>query len=348
MAQSDVRKRAYGVAMMVAAALVMTGCSAGGDTANVAPASADTGFPVTVTHGMGTVTIEAKPERVVVLGSADAQIASALELPIVGAVSNPSSADGNWPGIATPLPKNVTVLDSVEPNLEQIAQMDPDLILATTSQPSYIEAYEQLSKIAPVISYKTTPLQDSGEELVTLIGEASGKSKAATALIAASDSEISEFAAEFPQLEGAGYVFGQYAGGVTYLIVSPDALSVQFMSRLGFTVPEQVSAPWDSSDTSYAASLGMITPSNEQLDLLDSADIAFISAFGDGAAEEFTSIPLVSSLELLGAHRLHLIGQDLAAPLLQPNPSTTTYVLDKLRPYVESFVQGSRVQSSTD
>lgn len=339
MTQQDVRKRVRGAAVAIIAALALAGCSAPAESSGETPAAVDAAFPVSVTHGQGTVTIDEKPERVVVLGSADAQIASALDLPIVGAVSNPSSEDGNWPGIASPLPADVTVLDSVEPNLEQIAQMNPDLILATTSQPSYTELYEQLSEIAPVISYKTTPLQDSGEDLVALIGEASGESGAAAALIAESDQAIEAFAAEFPQLEGAGYVFGQYAGGVTYLIVSPTALSVQFMNRLGLVVPERVGALWDENDTSYAASVGMITPSNEQLDLLDSADIAFISAYGDGAAEEFTSIPLVSSLELLSADRLNLIGQDLAAPLLQPNPATTTYVLEQLRPYFETFAQ---------
>lgn len=111
------------------------------------------------------------------------------------------------------------------------------------------------------------------------------------------------------------------------------------MNRLGLVVPEQLSGMWDENDTSYAASVGMVTPSNEQLDLIDEADVAFVSAFGDGAAEEFESIPLVSTSRLLTTDRLHLIGQDLAAPLLQPNPATTTYLLDQLRPYVETFTQ---------
>ena len=326
-------------ALMMVAALMLAGCAATESPSPTDTSTGGSGFPVTVTHGQGAVTIDAKPERVVVLGSADAQIASALDLPIVGAVNNPSSEDGNWPGVVSPLPADVAVLDSVEPNLEQIAQMDPDLILATTAQPAYAEMYEQLSEIAPVISYATAPLQDSGEDLVALIGEATGESEKASDLIEESDAEIEAFATEFPQLDGAGYVFGQYAGGVTYLIVSPTALSVQFMNRLGFVVPEQLSGLWDENDSSYAASVGMVTPSNEQLDLIDEADVAFVSAFGDGAAEEFESIPLVSTSRLLSTDRLHLIGQDLAAPLLQPNPATTTYLLDQLRPYVETFTQ---------
>lgn len=339
MTQRSVRTRRHAATAAIIAALALAGCAAPEGPSDETPAAGDGAFPVTVTHGQGTVTIDADPERVVALGSADAQIAAALDLPIVGAVSNPSSEDGNWPGIASPLSEDVATLDSVEPNLEQIAQMEPDLILATTAQPAYAELYDQLSEIAPVISYKTTPLQDSGDDLVSLIGEASGESEAASALIEESDQEIDAFAAEFPQLDGATYAFGQYAGGVTYLIVSPSALSVQFMNRLGLVVPDEIGALWDEDDTSYAASVGMITPSNEQLDLLDAADVAFISAYGDGAAEEFTSIPLVSSLELRGADRLHLIDQDLAAPLLQPNPATTTYVLDQLRPYVEALAQ---------
>lgn len=324
-------------ATAVALALALSACGASEDDDEANAGSDSDAFPVEVTHARGTATIEKEPERVVVLGSADTQIASALDLPIVGAVRDPSSEDGNWPGTETPLSADVLALDSTEPNLEQIAALEPDVILATSAQPSYNEMYDELSEVAPVISYKTAPLQDSGEDLVRLIGEATGESAAAEELISASDEAIEGFTEEFPGLADTEYVFGQYAGGTTYLVASPTALSTQFMSRLGMVIPDEVSELWNDDDDSYAGSLGMITPSNEQLDLLDSADVAFISAYGDNAAEEFTAIPLIASLDLLKSDRLNMIEQDLAAPLLQPNPATTSYLLDRLRPYAEQI-----------
>lgn len=325
-------------AAVVVTALLMTACGASGGVETIPSERGSSSFPVELTHAQGTVVISERPQRVVVLGSADAQIASALGVPIVGAVRDPSSADGNWPGMAEPLPAELLVLDSTGPNLEQIAALHPDLILATSAQPAYTQLYDQLSRVAPVVSYRTALLQDSGEDLVRLIARATGTEGDADTLIASSDRTIDHFATEFAGLKGKTFVFGQYAGGTTYLVANPAAQSAAFLERLGMTIPAEIRQQWSAGDTSYAGSVGMITPGVEQLDVLDSADVALISGFGENATEEFTAIPLVSSSKLLREGRLHMIGQDLAAPLLQPNPATTAYLLDRLRPYLAQLV----------
>src|SRR5919106_3910003 len=71
--------RSASVAALLAAALLLAAC--GDDnptgTASRSDGPAATGFPVTVTHKLGKVTIERKPQRVVALDypSADAVIA---------------------------------------------------------------------------------------------------------------------------------------------------------------------------------------------------------------------------------------------------------------------------------
>lgn len=164
-------------AAVVVTALLMTACGASGGVETIPSERGSSSFPVELTHAQGTVVISERPQRVVVLGSADAQIASALGVPIVGAVRDPSSADGNWPGMAEPLPAELLVLDSTGPNLEQIAALHPDLILATSAQPAYTQLYDQLSRVAPVVSYRTALLQDSGEDLVRLIARATGNGR---------------------------------------------------------------------------------------------------------------------------------------------------------------------------
>lgn len=332
------RLRRVWMGAAAAAALVAAGCGGDADPAGEAAATgtAAAPFPATVRHALGEVTIEEPPQRVVTLGAADTQLAVALGATVVAAVANPAADDRNWPEVSPALGPDVTVLDSVQPNVEQIASVAPDLILATSAQPSYLEAYDQLSHVAPVVAYRTELLGDSGEELARLIGAALGEADRAEELIAASDRAIEEFAAAHPYLDSAEYVFGQHSS-TTFLVVSPQAQSSRFLARLGMGVPKELAGLWEESSSDGAASLGMITPSPEQLDLLDAADIALISTYGEGAAEQFRSQPLVANLDLLARDRLHLIGQDLAAALLQPNPATTEHLLSALAPYLEEL-----------
>ncbi|AHH97092.1 iron-siderophore ABC transporter substrate-binding protein [Kutzneria viridogrisea] len=300
-------------------------------------APAEPGFPVTISHAKGSATVGHRPRRVVVLGSADAQIASALDLPVVAAVRSPSSADGNWPGLAKPLPAAVLTLDALNPRLEAVAAAAPDLILATSAQPAYGAVYDKLAAMAPVITYRHGLLQDDGDELVTMIGQAAGEEARARELVASSHAAIEAVKRELPGLAGRKVAFGQYTGGKTYLAASDHALSVRLLGQLGLRVPEQLSALAGQAE-GYAASLGMVTPSAENLGVLDSADLALISTYGSGAREEFTRIPLVAKSSLAARGRLNLINQDLATTLLTPTPATTGYLLEQLKPLLAKAV----------
>ena len=326
------RLRALFVA--VTAAVVLAGCGGGGETSTPTSEidSAST-FPVNVTHAHGTVTIESAPARVVTLGSADTQIASALGANIVGAVRNPSSVDGNWTGTA--LPDAVLVLDSTKPNIEAIAAFTPDVILATTAQAEYDKSYDVLSRIAPVVSYKTALLQDSGEELTELIGSALGKGEQARALTAQSDEAIGQFRTTHDSLEGKTYAYGQYAGGTLYLLGQPTNPSAKFLSRLGLKVADEVASAATADPTS-----AFVKFSPENFGILDSADVALISTYGEGSEEEFRGLPTVASLALTVRGNLQVIDQELSSALLFPNPATTEFLLGRLTPILVALDRG--------
>ena len=289
---------------------------AGGGTS-----TASDGFPVTIEHGQGTVEIPAKPTRVVALSWTDAQIAEALGAPVVAAVRNPDSEDGNWP--ATSFDGDVLSLDPVTPELEAIASHQPDLILMTAAQPTFGQEYEQLSQIAPTISYDTALLRDDGDRLAELIGAALGESAAAADLIASSDAAIAGFRAEHPALEGARVVFAQNYQGSTGAIVSDDSPVVRFFGRLGLTVPDEL-ARLAGDDAAY----GTVQLADENLDLLDTADAVFVNT--PEGEDAFAAIPTVRDLALTEKGTLFFTGNELAGMLLTPTPATTDVLLDRL------------------
>ncbi|SDI45286.1 iron complex transport system substrate-binding protein [Sinosporangium album] len=327
-------------ALALALALALAGCgapssgtasSAGSAPAASGPPSAE-GFPVTVTHGLGTTTIPHKPRRVVALGFADAQIAAALDAPVVGVARNPSAKDGNWPGVTPPYPAALQSLDSLTPNLERVAALKPDLILMTTAQPAFGSAYARLSTIAPVIPYKNELLQDSGDDLTLMIGQALGESAKATELVARSRERLAAFAAEHPTLKGKKYVFGQQYSGNIYIVAAPDGPSAAFFSALGMKQPDELAAlPVQQGGAGQL--------SEERLDLLDTADVGFFGVYTDKERAEFEGRPLASSLDLVKKGNLHYVTLDDASLLLGPNPAVTETLLERLRPALEKIAR---------
>jgi iron complex transport system substrate-binding protein len=285
-----------------------------------APAAA--GFPVTVTDAKGNVTIPAKPQRVVALGYADISLAQALGANIVGAVKFPQGADGrNFPGLQTPLSAEVASLDMVNPNPEQIQAMTPDLILATSAQPAYHAAYDQLKGIAPTITHKTALLRDSPDEITTTIGTALGEPEKAKQLIEKSNRQLADFATARPYLNGKSYVFGQTMPSGLQLIVGDNALSTQVFSRLGLKVPDTFAGKGNPDDP-----LGTLTLARENLGQLSAADVGFVFFFEPA----FEKDAVLQNLPLVKEKRLQPIDVQQAYALLQPNPANTAYVLETI------------------
>ena len=176
-----------------------------------APAFAADTFPVTIEHALGSTTIEAKPQRVVTWGWSAQDVVIDLGIAPVGMpfFAYGGGEDGILPwteaalaehGFATPavLP-NVT-----EPPIEAIAALAPDLIIAPYSGLTADE-YALLSNIAPVIAYPDRAWFASWQDVVTLTGEALGRSVEADALVAETQAFLKSEMAKYP--DAAGTVF---------------------------------------------------------------------------------------------------------------------------------------------
>ncbi|QQM32444.1 iron-siderophore ABC transporter substrate-binding protein [Martelella lutilitoris] len=101
-----------------------------------------------VKDAMGTVTVPDDPQRVVVLTNEGTEAALALGVRPVGAV-NSWRGDPWWNHIDDQMGAAVPVGTESAVNLEMIAALEPDLILANRQRQE--EVYPQLSAIAPTV-----------------------------------------------------------------------------------------------------------------------------------------------------------------------------------------------------
>ncbi|MFG2893494.1 ABC transporter substrate-binding protein [Streptomyces sp. NPDC048248] len=112
-------------------------------------------FPRTVKDAMGGAEIPAKPKRVVVLDTGELDDVTTLGITPVGAVSPHMKTEGGFPAYLKDEIKGVTdVGPLLEPNLEKIAALKPDLILS--SKVRHEKIYDKLKAIAPTVFTETT------------------------------------------------------------------------------------------------------------------------------------------------------------------------------------------------
>ncbi len=104
-----------------------------------------------VTDSMGTVTVPDAPKRIVVLTNEGTEALLALGVTPVGA-ANSWNGDPWWDHISDAMDGAEPVGKESAVNLELIAALEPDLILANKQR--HEEIYPQLTAIAPTVMSK--------------------------------------------------------------------------------------------------------------------------------------------------------------------------------------------------
>jgi iron complex transport system substrate-binding protein len=131
-------------------ALTLAACG-GGETSTSASAAQGEAESVTVEHAMGTTEVECAPQKVVTLGQGQTDSTLALGVTPVGVVK-PWTDD--WYDYLPDEVEQAEVLGTeLEPDLEAIAALQPDLILG--SKLRHEALYPQLSQIAPTVFSET-------------------------------------------------------------------------------------------------------------------------------------------------------------------------------------------------
>ncbi len=257
------------------------------------------GQETVIDHAMGTTTIEGTPERVVTLyqGATDAAVALGIE---------PAGVVDSW--VEQPmyhyLRDDLAGVPHVgletQPNLEEIAALNPDLIVA--SELRHEAVYNQLSQIAPTVTHETV---FAFKDTLDMIAKATGREAQAEAWYNDWNARIDEFQREVRQLDDI-----DWPQEVALLNFRNDHARIyytsfagQILNELGFERPEgHREDKW-----------GVRLTSKESIPSMN-ADVFFIFMTESDETvmqnyEEWTSHPLWNTLDAVQNDQVYRVNQ---------------------------------------
>lgn len=158
--------RPWATALLLTLVAALQACSPEAKTPEAptatATASPQAFEPVTVKHALGTTVIERPPQRVVALDMNEADFLDQLGVPIAGM---PKDYVPHFLGRYKDDPAVQDVGAIVQPNLERIHALKPDLVLLTSIQANH---YQELVQIAPTLHFDVDFRNSHGRHLAVV------------------------------------------------------------------------------------------------------------------------------------------------------------------------------------
>lgn len=204
-------------------------------------AQAADGWPRTLASEQGSVTLQQAPQRIVSTSVTLTGSLLAIDAPVIASgATAPGSRLADQQGFfrqwsAEAKQKKVRRLYVGEPSAEAVAAEAPDLIIiSATGNDSAIKLRDQLSAIAPVlvIDYDNK----SWQQLVTLLGQATGHEKEAAARVQAFDRQEAALKQRMtlPPQPVTAMVFN--GNGRAVNLWTPESAQGKLLKQLGFTL----------------------------------------------------------------------------------------------------------------
>lgn len=320
-------------------ALTACGGEAGGTDAASTPADGSDAFPVELETEFGTTEVTEEPERVVVLGLIDADPVLALGVtPVavqqwlpqfdeygVGPWAEDLIADAVESGETEVLPNT----GIVEYDLEQIAALDPDLVVAISANIDQA-MFDQLSQLAPVVARPPGSVNFgvSLEDSTLMIGQALGRADRAAELVAETEELYAEAAAGHPEFTGRSAALTRPLDNGWAAWQAAD-VRVQIMDSLGFVQPEPLAA---IDDGAFSTTL-----SRERLDLLD-ADVLVVIV-PEGFEDAVASDDVLQALDVVQRGDLvELDAADVGGAMAYNSVLSARTVVDEIVPRLAEVV----------
>lgn len=327
------RARCIATAMLTLLLLVVAGCggSSANDPAPAGPANAQGTFPTKVDTKFGPVEITQQPHRVVALGWGDAETALALGVQPVGASDWLAfGGEGVGPWAAGRYDNPPEIISTMEPSYEQIAALQPDLILDVKGSGEQ-QRHDQLAQIAPTVGVPAGAdnYLTSSSDQVRLISAALGLPDKGEELLAEVDARFTQVAAAHPQWKDRTVTAAtRTSEGWGAYIESSER--VQFLKRLGFAQNPTIAGMQPNSGGFS------VTISAEQLNLLEADVILAMPIYVPEG--EITQNPSWQAIPAVKDGRAIILDQDDRAAWSLGSTLATQYALDKLVPQLEQHL----------
>ncbi|WP_228552244.1 ABC transporter substrate-binding protein [Gracilibacillus salitolerans] len=255
--------------------------------------------PLEVSHALGTTTIEEKPERIVTLYQGATDAAVAFGITPVGIVES-WREQPIYEYLRDDLKDIPIVGQETQPNLEEIHQLDPDLIIA--SQLRHEEIYDQLSAIAPTVMHETV---FEFKETVELMGEAMMEEDKASELLNAWDDRVANLQDKLETTYGDQWPYHvsvlNFRADHARIYVTGFAGSI--LDELGFEGPKELTD--DSQAVLKLTDKESITEMN--------ADVFYLFMDDEEAVQktyqEWTEHPLWDELDAAKTDQIHRVDE---------------------------------------
>lgn len=319
--------------MVIIVAIGLAGCGSATSTkpetktdkesSNFTSTSIDTKF--------GKIEINKEPKRVVALGWGDAETALALGVEPVGASDWLAfGGEGVGPWLKGAYKTAPTILGTMELDYEQIAALEPDLILDVRSSGDQ-ERYNRLSEIATTIgvpkggdNYLTTYQQQ-----VQIIAKALGKEAKGEQLLKNIDTAFEKAKKDYPQFVDKTVAVAAYTSEGWGAYVNGDA-RVDFMTKLGFNNKEEIEK--------LANGAFYVQVADEQLELLDADLTVVIPIWVD--TKEITGNALYQKIPSVADGRSIIIDGDYADAFSAGTAPALLWAIDQLPSMFNKALEG--------
>lgn len=292
-------------------------------------AAAAQDYPVTIEHLFGTTTINEQPQRVVSLSySGHDDILALGVVPIALRYWYGDYPHGVFPWSEDALNGEEPVVLKGDLNIEQIAALQPDVIMAISSGITE-DQYNLLSQIAPVVASPAeygdwgTPWQVADR----IRGEVLGKSAEAESKITAIEDRIAAIASDHPEWQGMSAAIAFYWNDAPGAYTSVDIRS-QFLEKLGFKIPAAID---DVADEGAF----YISISNEDISALDADVLIWFGTF-----DEVSNVALRETLDAYKEGREIFTPDLLADAFSHSSLLSLDYAIDELVPLIELAADG--------
>jgi iron complex transport system substrate-binding protein len=288
------------LATIAGATLLLSACSSGDDsdpegtTSPNADAAVEGDWPRTIEHDAGVTEIPEEPITIVSTSITITGTLLAMDVPVaasaatgVGPLTDENGFFAQWADVAAE--RGVEVLyPNLELDLEAVDALAPDLIIGSvTGADSTVDAYDQLSEIAPTV------LLDYGsntwQQLAVTLGEATGLEQNATDVVAEFDAFLTESAAAItlPDQPVTAVAYNGADGGGIFSDTSSQAA---IMTGLGF---EYATGPEELADE-VRTDVSFFTAENLPSALAEPRTV-FVVSGGDEDTDAFLADPLLAN-----------------------------------------------------